>query len=183
MPLEPHRSEACRSCQPMHVLSFGEGRRLLCLVCNIMIHCVAHWRARVPGGDTSKLCTMDADVHGNFGLPLRLGYPLSRALGARHTHTYAHTRMHVSSRHMCTLPTGTQGARARPPPFPAEDKSARGPRSYASPRFSFPHVSGFTLCSELEVYQPMSCDHEDTWRLRGSKLQSLRWRFDKFWEW
>jgi len=25
MPLEPHRSEACRSCQPMHVLSFGEG--------------------------------------------------------------------------------------------------------------------------------------------------------------
>ncbi len=26
MPLEPHRSEACRSCQPMHVLSFGEGR-------------------------------------------------------------------------------------------------------------------------------------------------------------
>lgn len=29
MPLEPHRSEACRSCQPMHILSFGEGR---CLV-------------------------------------------------------------------------------------------------------------------------------------------------------
>lgn len=27
MPLEPHRSEACRSCQPMHVLSFGEGRK------------------------------------------------------------------------------------------------------------------------------------------------------------
>ena len=27
MPLEPRRSEACRSCQPMHVLSFGEGRR------------------------------------------------------------------------------------------------------------------------------------------------------------
>ena len=26
MPLEPRRSEACRSCQPMHVLSFGEGR-------------------------------------------------------------------------------------------------------------------------------------------------------------
>lgn len=27
MPLEPRRSEACRSCQPMHVLSFGEGRK------------------------------------------------------------------------------------------------------------------------------------------------------------
>jgi len=26
MPLEPPRKEACRSCQPMHVLSFGEGR-------------------------------------------------------------------------------------------------------------------------------------------------------------
>ena len=26
VPLEPRRSEACRSCQPMHVLSFGEGR-------------------------------------------------------------------------------------------------------------------------------------------------------------
>jgi hypothetical protein len=31
MPLEPHRSGACRSCQPMHVLSFGEGRS--CVVC------------------------------------------------------------------------------------------------------------------------------------------------------
>lgn len=28
VPLEPRRSEACRSCQPMHVLSFGEGRKL-----------------------------------------------------------------------------------------------------------------------------------------------------------
>lgn len=28
VPLEPRRSEACRSCQPMHVLSFGEGRSL-----------------------------------------------------------------------------------------------------------------------------------------------------------
>lgn len=28
VPLEPRRSEACRSCQPMHVLSFGEGRML-----------------------------------------------------------------------------------------------------------------------------------------------------------
>ncbi|KAH9593107.1 hypothetical protein LSM04_001447 [Trypanosoma melophagium] len=27
VPLEPRRSEACRSCQPMHVLSFGEGRK------------------------------------------------------------------------------------------------------------------------------------------------------------
>jgi len=27
MPLEPRRSEACRSCQPMHVLSFVEGRK------------------------------------------------------------------------------------------------------------------------------------------------------------
>lgn len=26
----------------------------------------------------------------------------------------------------------------------------------------------------------MSCDHEYTWRLRGSKLRSFRWRFDKF---
>lgn len=26
----------------------------------------------------------------------------------------------------------------------------------------------------------LSCDHEYTWRLRGSKLQSSRWRFDKF---
>ena len=32
MPLEPHRSEACRSCQPMHVLSFGEGRNLFVVV-------------------------------------------------------------------------------------------------------------------------------------------------------
>ena len=32
MPLEPHRSEACRSCQPMHVLSFGEGRKLFFVV-------------------------------------------------------------------------------------------------------------------------------------------------------
>jgi len=31
MPLEPHRSEACRSCQPMHVLSFGEGRKCFLL--------------------------------------------------------------------------------------------------------------------------------------------------------
>lgn len=32
VPLEPRRSEACRSCQPMHVLSFGEGRsvRVFC---------------------------------------------------------------------------------------------------------------------------------------------------------
>lgn len=28
VPLEPRRSEACRSCQPMHVLSFVEGRKL-----------------------------------------------------------------------------------------------------------------------------------------------------------
>jgi len=32
MPLEPHRSEACRSCQPMHVLSFGEGRKCCLLL-------------------------------------------------------------------------------------------------------------------------------------------------------
>ncbi|CCW72299.1 unnamed protein product [Phytomonas sp. Hart1] len=25
----------------------------------------------------------------------------------------------------------------------------------------------------------MSCDHEYTWRLRGSKLRSVRWRFDR----
>ena len=31
VPLEPRRSEACRSCQPMHVLSFGEGRSV-CLL-------------------------------------------------------------------------------------------------------------------------------------------------------
>ena len=30
MPLEPRQSEACRSCQPMHVLSFGEGRNWMC---------------------------------------------------------------------------------------------------------------------------------------------------------
>jgi hypothetical protein len=33
MPLEPRVCGACRSCQPMHVLSFGEGRMLLFVVC------------------------------------------------------------------------------------------------------------------------------------------------------
>ena len=32
MPLEPHRNGACRSCQPMHVLSFGEGRKCFLLL-------------------------------------------------------------------------------------------------------------------------------------------------------
>ena len=45
MPLEPHRSEACRSCQPMHVLSFGEGRKVV-FWCYLSRVC----RARVPKG-------------------------------------------------------------------------------------------------------------------------------------
>jgi hypothetical protein len=30
MPLQPRLREACRLCQLMHVLSFGEGRKLSC---------------------------------------------------------------------------------------------------------------------------------------------------------
>lgn len=42
MPLEPHRSEACRSCQPMHVLSFGEGRKCFCF-CPSRISVTSVW--------------------------------------------------------------------------------------------------------------------------------------------
>jgi hypothetical protein len=43
MPLEPHRSEACRSCQPMHVLSFGEGRKCLFVVAPSRISATSVW--------------------------------------------------------------------------------------------------------------------------------------------
>jgi hypothetical protein len=127
---------------------------------------------------TSRLCAMSSlsrereRGHGNFGLPLRLGYPLPRARTGELSHR--------------CFPARTNGKRVGvvKRPHTALRTGKGNSRSYTSPRFSFPHVSGFSVArSELEVYQPMSCDHEDTWRLRGSELQSLRWRFDKFWEW
>ncbi|KAH9597799.1 hypothetical protein LSM04_000529 [Trypanosoma melophagium] len=46
VPLEPRRSEACRSCQPMHVLSFGEGRKKWLCFCVGVLLCDVHvWSA------------------------------------------------------------------------------------------------------------------------------------------
>lgn len=44
MPLQPRLREACRLCQLMHVLSFGEGRKLkLCFVFNGEIGISTSW--------------------------------------------------------------------------------------------------------------------------------------------
>ncbi|KAH9601598.1 hypothetical protein LSM04_004529 [Trypanosoma melophagium] len=46
VPLEPRRSEACRPCQPMHVLSFGEGRKKWLCFCVDVLLCDVHvWSA------------------------------------------------------------------------------------------------------------------------------------------
>ncbi|KAH9577997.1 hypothetical protein LSM04_001997 [Trypanosoma melophagium] len=46
VPLEPRRSEACRSCQPMHVLSFVEGRKKWLCFCVGVLLCGVHvWSA------------------------------------------------------------------------------------------------------------------------------------------
>ncbi|KAH9598048.1 hypothetical protein LSM04_002024 [Trypanosoma melophagium] len=46
VPLEPRRSEACRSCQPMHLLSFGEGRKKWLCFCVGVLLCDVHvWSA------------------------------------------------------------------------------------------------------------------------------------------
>ena len=49
MPLEPRRSEACRSCQPMHVLSFVEGRKYFFCLCPEFLHRAFGVRYRFPG--------------------------------------------------------------------------------------------------------------------------------------
>lgn len=49
MPLQPRLREACRLCQLMHVLSFGEGRKLVLLFC-------FQWRDRNQPVQIATIC-------------------------------------------------------------------------------------------------------------------------------
>lgn len=153
MPLEPHRSEACRSCQPMHVLSFGEGRKVVVWYIPMAMpphtHNTPHpiyiniygRRGCVGGGKAShtpmrsSYCQLPEQRSGDTAVDARV----------RHTHT------HIYTRNMRCV--------------------------YIRVWANTPHKKTRRVCLE-RCTKRMSCDHEYTWRLRGSKLQSCRWRFD-----